>query len=129
MVRIRRCWSPVPSRPMVDNGYERQFTYVYGAVSPIEGELDWKISPQMNTEQMNQFLKQVSHTNLPSTIEYSSSLLEDPREGGHGAKFLWRFVQMVQTRLDCIHDLVQGVEDLIAYIVLANVLQDVFGGV
>src|ERR1039458_9633775 len=51
MVRIRRCWSPAPSRPMVDNGYERQFTYVYGAVSPIEGELDWKISPQMNTEQ------------------------------------------------------------------------------
>src|ERR1035437_11000497 len=33
---------------------------VYGAVSPIEGELDWKISPQMNTEQMNQFLAQVS---------------------------------------------------------------------
>jgi hypothetical protein len=60
MVRIRRCWSPAPSLPMVDNGYERQFTYVYGAVSPIEGELDWKISPQMNTEQMNQFLKQVS---------------------------------------------------------------------
>jgi hypothetical protein len=49
MVRIRRCWSPAPLRPMVDNGYERQFTYVYGAVSPIEGELDWKISPQMNT--------------------------------------------------------------------------------
>ena len=60
MVRIRRCWSPAPSRPMVDNGYERQFTYVYGAVSPIQGELDWMISPKMNTEQMNQFLLQVS---------------------------------------------------------------------
>jgi len=34
MVRIRRCWSPAPSRPCVDNGYERQCTYVYGAVSP-----------------------------------------------------------------------------------------------
>jgi len=60
MVRIRRCWSPAPSRPKVDNGYERQFTYVYGAVSPLQGQLDWKISPQMNTEQMNQFLVQIS---------------------------------------------------------------------
>lgn len=40
MVRIRRWWSPFPSRPVVDNGYERQFVYVYGAVSPIQGELD-----------------------------------------------------------------------------------------
>ena len=60
MVRIRRCWSPAPSRPKVDNGYERQFTYVYGAVSPMQGELDWMISPKMNTEQMNLFLLQVS---------------------------------------------------------------------
>ena len=34
MVRIRRCWAPAPQRPLVDNGYEREFTYVYGAVSP-----------------------------------------------------------------------------------------------
>lgn len=60
MVRIRRCWAPTPLRPTVDNGYERQFVYVYGAVSPLQGELDWKISPKMNTEQMNQFLAQVS---------------------------------------------------------------------
>jgi hypothetical protein len=37
MVRIRRCWSPAPLRPSVSNGYERQFVYVYAAVSPIEG--------------------------------------------------------------------------------------------
>ena len=60
MVRIRRCWSPAPQRPVVDNGYERQFQYVYGAVSPLEGELDWMIRPVMNTEQMGQFLAQVS---------------------------------------------------------------------
>ena len=46
--------------PTVDNGYERKFTYVYGAVSPMQGELDWKICSEMNTEQMNQFLEQVS---------------------------------------------------------------------
>jgi len=60
MVRIRRCWAPSPLRPKVDNGYERQFTYVYGAVSPAQGELDWKITPKMNTENMNEFLSQVS---------------------------------------------------------------------
>jgi len=36
---------------------------------------------------------------------------------------------MVQTRFDGIHNLVQSVEGLIAYVVLANVLPDVFGGV
>ena len=32
MVRIRRCWAQAPARPMVDNGYEREFTYVYGKI-------------------------------------------------------------------------------------------------
>jgi len=60
MVRIRRCWSPCPLRPTVDNGYERQFVYVYGAVSPLQGELDWMICREMNTVRMNEFLRQVS---------------------------------------------------------------------
>jgi len=60
MVKIRRCWAPSPQRPMVDNGYERQFTYVYGAVSTLNGCLDWMISPKMNTETMGAFLIQVS---------------------------------------------------------------------
>jgi hypothetical protein len=60
MVRIRRCWSPAPMRPVVDNGYERQFVYVYGAVSPIQGDLDWLIFSEMNTERMNEFLRHVS---------------------------------------------------------------------
>ena len=60
MVRIRRCWSPRPLRPTVDNGYERQFVYVYGAVSPLQGELDWMICREMNTVRMSEFLGQVS---------------------------------------------------------------------
>ena len=60
MVRIKRCWAPAPLRPVVDNGYERQFTYVYGAISPQEGELDWMICEKMNTGRMNEFLAQVS---------------------------------------------------------------------
>ena len=61
MVRIRRCWAPAPLRPQGANGYERQFVYVYGAVSPVPGQLDWKICREMNTERMNEFLEQVSN--------------------------------------------------------------------
>ena len=60
MVRIRRCWAPSPQRPIVQNGYERQFVYVYAAVSPLQGEMDWRITREMNTERMNEFLEQVS---------------------------------------------------------------------
>jgi hypothetical protein len=60
MVRARRCWAPAPLRPVIDNGYERQFVYVYGAVSPFEGELDWLLCREMNTERMGEFLAQVS---------------------------------------------------------------------
>jgi DDE superfamily endonuclease len=60
MVRIRRCWAPKPTRPMVNNGYEREFLYVYGAVSPLQGQFDWMITRQMNTQCMSQFLAQVS---------------------------------------------------------------------
>jgi hypothetical protein len=60
MVRIRRCWAPAPHRPVVDNRYERQFVYVYGAVSPVQGELDWMVCPKMNTERMGEFLTQVA---------------------------------------------------------------------
>ena len=60
MARIRRCWAPAPLRPVVRNGYEREFTYVYGAVSPLQGQLDWSLTAQMNTTQMSAFLAQVS---------------------------------------------------------------------
>jgi hypothetical protein len=60
MARIRRCWAPAPLRPVVCNGYEREFTYVYGSVSPLQGQLDWSLSPKMNAAQMGAFLSQVS---------------------------------------------------------------------
>lgn len=60
MARPRRCWAPRPCRPVMLNGYEREFVYAYGAVSPCEGDFDWKICPQMNTARMSEFLAQVS---------------------------------------------------------------------
>ena len=60
MVRIRRCWAPAPARPVVDNGYEREFTYVYGAVSPLQGEHESMRCARMDTMHMSEFLAQVS---------------------------------------------------------------------
>jgi len=45
---------------MVCNGYEREFLSVYGAVSPLQGRLDWMITRTMNTDNMSAFLAQVS---------------------------------------------------------------------
>jgi hypothetical protein len=60
MVRIRRCGAPSPERPVVANGDAREFVYVYGGVSPLEGELDWMICRKMNTERMSEYLAQVT---------------------------------------------------------------------
>ena len=68
MVRPKRCWAPAPLRPVIRNGYERQFVYVYGAVSPLEGELDWKLCREMNTLRMGEFLSQVSQAHSAELI-------------------------------------------------------------
>jgi hypothetical protein len=60
MVRPRRCWAPAPLRPIISNRYERQFVYVYGALSPLQGELDWCLCREMNTLRRGEFLAPVS---------------------------------------------------------------------
>jgi hypothetical protein len=50
------------------NGYEREFVYVYGAVSPLTGELDWRLGREMNTAHMAEFLAQVSHAHPADLI-------------------------------------------------------------
>lgn len=59
MVRIRRSWAPMPLRPTACNGCEREFLCVCGAVGPLQGQLDWMITRQMNTANMSAFLAQV----------------------------------------------------------------------
>ena len=68
MVRPRRCWAPAPLRPVISNGYERQFIYVYGAVSPLQGQLDWRLCREMNTVRMGEFLAQVSQAHPTDLI-------------------------------------------------------------
>lgn len=58
-VRPKRCWAPRPLRPVLRNGYEREFVDGSGAVSPREGELDWRLCREMNTGRMGAFLIQV----------------------------------------------------------------------
>ncbi len=67
-VRRRRGWAPAPPRPVVNNGYEREFPYVDGAVSPLEGERDGMIGPALNTEQRGTFLTQVSAAHAQDCI-------------------------------------------------------------
>ena len=37
-----------------------EFPYVYGAVSPLEGGMEWMLCKEMNTERMSEFLAQIS---------------------------------------------------------------------
>ena len=57
---IRSAWAPLGVRPVVHAAIEREFRYIYGAVSPSEGDVDWMVTESMNTENMNRFLFQVS---------------------------------------------------------------------
>jgi len=55
----RSAWAPPGVRPLVKAAIERQFRYVYAAVSPVEGEVDWMMTDSMKTPNMTAFLAQV----------------------------------------------------------------------
>lgn len=56
----RRCWAPTGLRPDVPGQVIREYTYAFAAVSPHDGTLDSLILPEVNTEMMSIFLKEVS---------------------------------------------------------------------
>ena len=53
---------------MINNGYERQFIYVNGAVGPLKGQLNWRLCREMNTARMGEFLTQVSQAHPTDLI-------------------------------------------------------------
>jgi hypothetical protein len=57
---IRAAWAPHGVRPLTAAAIERQFKYIYGAVSPFDGDVEWRVADMMNTENMNLFLRQIS---------------------------------------------------------------------
>lgn len=55
-----RCWAPPGMRPQVGYQFIREFTYAYGAVSPLDGISDFLILPYMTSQVMNLFLAEVA---------------------------------------------------------------------
>jgi hypothetical protein len=77
------CWAPRGSRPWVALQLVREYTYVFAAVSPLDGELDSLILPAVTTEAMSLFLLEVSTRHPDELI-----LMFLDRAGWHRAKRL-----------------------------------------
>lgn len=58
--RARYCWMCRPDRPMVKASITHQYTYAYGAISPLDGQFISLMLPHVNTECMQLFLNEVS---------------------------------------------------------------------
>lgn len=56
----KRCWSPPNIRPIVPSQVIREYEYVYGAFSPLDGDMDTLILPNMFSQTMDIFLKEIS---------------------------------------------------------------------
>lgn len=61
----KSCWCDKGIRPVVPCQRIREYTYAYGAVSPIDGEMISLVLPYCNTECMNIFLEKIS-SNFPN---------------------------------------------------------------
>jgi len=55
----RYCWARRPLRPMVKAMLTHQYTYAYGAVSPLDGRFDSLVLPHVNTECMQLFIAEI----------------------------------------------------------------------
>ena len=58
---VRRCWAPYPIRPLCRAMLTHEYTYAYGAVDVVSGELDSLILPHVNTGCMQIFLDEVGN--------------------------------------------------------------------
>jgi transposase len=61
----RSCWAPSPSRPLIKLSLIREYKYIFGAVCPKTGHIDYMFADNMRTDNISLFLNQVSraHTN------------------------------------------------------------------
>jgi transposase len=53
----RSCWAPLPERPVIKQAIIREFRYIYGSVCPWSGIIHYMFFEQMNTENMNYYLR------------------------------------------------------------------------
>jgi len=56
----RKCWAPKGIRPVVKKQFIRQYTYLFGAFSPLDGQNDLIILPETSLKTMNIFLEILS---------------------------------------------------------------------
>lgn len=56
----RRCWAPLPARPLVGHQVIREYIYSVTAVSPFEGRIFSLVLPWVDAEGMSVFLKQMA---------------------------------------------------------------------
>ena len=56
----RYCWAKKPTRPMVQAMVTQQYTYAYGAISPVDGRFDSLVLPQVNGECMQMFIDEMA---------------------------------------------------------------------
>lgn len=56
----KRCWCRMGIRPTVPCRHIREYRYLYGAVSPLDGELFSLVLPYANTDCMNVFPDELS---------------------------------------------------------------------
>ncbi len=64
----RRCWAPPCIRPSIGKQIVREFTYVYAAVSPIDGVLDSLVLPEVSAEAMSIFLQEISLRHIDESV-------------------------------------------------------------
>lgn len=78
-----RCWAPSGCRPQVSTHRVRQYTHVFGSVSPQDGELISLILPHADTGAMSFYLAEVSRRHPDEHL-----LMFLDRAGWHRAKAL-----------------------------------------
>lgn len=78
-----RCWAPPGCRPEVPTHRVREYTHVFGAVSPQDGELISLILPHADTPAMSLYLAEVARRHPNEHI-----LMFLDRAGWHQAKTL-----------------------------------------
>ena len=77
------CWARAPVRPTVGAQIIREYAYVFGAVSPQDGQHDSLVLPSANTEAMSIFLEEIRHRHPGEYI-----LMFMDQAGWHKAKKL-----------------------------------------
>lgn len=79
----RRCWAPLPMRPVVGQQVVREYIYGFVAVSPFDGRCTSLILPWVDTQTMSIFL---AHTAEQFTGQFCVMFLD--QAGWHCAKKL-----------------------------------------